>query len=187
VTASFAVAPNFQCKGSWVDRLLVAEGAGWRAPDASELVSLTQTPEDAAACATLFSVPMHVRTRFWAMLDEEAAEGSGDFVSFSDDLAQFLTFKDLPPPKDSVCELLVQDARGKVTTGDVWALINFGEEPLLLAWPKLQLRLNPGEGFQTAAGSPPDVVPPANDEFNALVAIRLTSADNAQMFGEANS
>ncbi len=187
MTASFAVAPNFQCKGSWADRLLVAEGAGWRAPDAAELVSLTQKPEDAAASASLFSVPMHLRGRFWAMLDEEAAEGSGDFVSFSDDLAQFLTFKDLSPPKDSVCELLVQDAGGKVTTSDVWALINFGEDPLLLAWPALQLRLNPGEGFQTAAGSPPEVVPPAHDELNALVAIRLVAAQDQDMSGEPRS
>ena len=53
---------------------------------------------------------MHMRTRFWAMLDEEAVEGSGDFVYFSDDLAEFLTFKDLPPPKDAVCELILQNA-----------------------------------------------------------------------------
>jgi hypothetical protein len=178
VKASFAIAPNFQCKGSWADRLLVAEGNGWRAPAEGELASLTeQPPEDGTTRACLFAVPVHMRTRFWAMLDEEAAEGSGDFVDFSDALAEFLTFKELPPPKDAVCELLIQDAAGKVTTGDVWALVNFGEEPVLLAWPELRLRLGPGEGLQKTLGMAPDVMPPANDELNVLVAIRHAARD----------
>ena len=170
---SFAIAPNFQCKGSWTDRLLVAEGDGWRAPHDDELVGLTREkpPEDAAACFCLFSVPVHMRTRFWAMLNEEASAGTGDFDEFSEGLVQFLVFKELPPPKESVCELLVQDAGGQVKTDDVWALINFGEEPILLAWPRLHLRLVSGEGCRMAAGLPPDVVPPAKDELNVLLAI----------------
>ena len=117
-----------------------------------------------------------MRTRFWAMLNEEASAGTGDFDEFSDDLAQFLTFKELPPPKNSVCELLVQDAHGKVRTGDVWALINFGQEPILLAWPQLHFRLVPGEGCRMTVGLPPDVVPPRKDELNVLLAIRLGRA-----------
>ncbi len=125
--ALFAVAPNFHCSGSWKDRLLVAEGSGWRAPHDDELASLTLTkPGSDPACCCLFSVPAHMRNRFWAMLNEEAAEGTGDFDEFSEDLANFLTFKELPPPKDSVSELLIQSPDGKVETGDVWALINFG-------------------------------------------------------------
>ena len=97
----FAVAPNFHCSGSWKDRLLVAEGSGWRAPHDDELANLTLTkPGSDPACSCLFSVPVHMRNRFWAMLNEEAAEGTGDFDKFSEDLANFLTFKELPPPKD---------------------------------------------------------------------------------------
>ncbi len=178
MTASFTVAPNFQCKGSWAERLLVGAGDAWRAPDDNELASLTpNTPAaDGAGCACLFSVPTHMRHRFWAMLDDEAKAGSGDFEYFSDDLAQFLTFKALPPPADAVYELLVQDVGGKVMTDDAWALVNFGEDPVLLAWPGLQLRLNPGEGLQIAPGSPPEVLPPANDELNVLVAIRQAAS-----------
>jgi hypothetical protein len=178
VNSSFAIASNFQCKGSWRDRLLVAECDRWRVPNEHELVSLTpnKPPQDAAACSLLFSVPAHMRTRFWAMLNEEASAGTGDFDEFSEDLVQFLTFKELPPPKDSVCELLVQDAGGKVRTGDVWALINFGEEPILLAWPRLRLQLAPGEGCRTAVGLPPDVVPPPQDELNVLLAVRMGPA-----------
>ncbi len=177
MTGSFAIAPNFQCKGSWADRLLVAVGDGWRVPNQDEVSALTNSPSaDSADGSRLFSIPMHLRYRFWAMLDEEAAEASGDFDSFSGEVAQFLTFKDLSPPTDSVCELLVQDAGGTVATADVWALINFGEEPVSLAWPQLRLRLGPGEGLQIAAGSTPDVVPPAKDELNALVVIRFAPA-----------
>lgn len=171
---SFAIAPNFQCKGSWTDRLLVAEGDGWRAPLEPELAALT--PDRPSESAALFSIPMHMRTRFWAMLDEEASAGTGDFDAFSDDLAQFLTFKELPPPQDSVYELLIQDGAGKVETGDVWALINFGEEPVLLAWPQLRLRLADGEGCRMIAGLPPEILPPPDDEMNVLVAIRLGPA-----------
>jgi hypothetical protein len=176
VKALFAVAPHFQCQGSWSDRLLVAAGDVWRAPDEKELSGLTLAapPADGISCSCLFTVPMHMRARFWAMLDEEAAEGTGDFVNFSDDLAEFLTFKELPAPKDAVFELLLQDAGGKVATDDVWALINFGEEPVLLAWPDLQLRLDSGEGLRIAEGSAPNVVPPADDDVNVLLAIRRT-------------
>ncbi len=169
---SFSIAPNFQCKGSWKDRLLVAEGSGWRAPQDDELPGLTKPAGGETASSCLFSVPAHLRTRFWAMLDDEASEGAGDFLLFAEDLAGFLDFKDLPPPKDSVSELLIQDPAGKVKTGDVWALINFGDEPVLLTWPQTRLKLGPGEGCRLAAGLPPDVVPPPQDELNLLLAIR---------------
>jgi hypothetical protein len=161
-----------------MDRLLVAEGDGWRAPHDDELASLTpkEASGDDTGCFCLFSVPAHLQTRFWAMLNDEADAGTGDFFSFSDDLCGFLTFKQLPPPEDSVCELLVQDAAGQVTTADAWALINFGDEPVLLAWPELHLRLAPGEGCRMPAGLPPDVVPPPKDEMNVLLVIRLGPA-----------
>lgn len=177
MTGPFAVAANFHCKGSWTDRLRLAEGEGWRAPNDDELAGLTGVPpEDGGACSYLFSIPMYMRHRFWAMLDEEAAEGTGDFVGFSDDLAAFLAFKGLPPPTDAVCELLLQDTGGKVATDDVWALANFGDDPVLLAWPGLQLRLHPGEALKIAAGHPPDVVAPQDDDVNVLLAIRLAAA-----------
>jgi hypothetical protein len=177
VKARFAVAPNFHCGGSWKDRLLVAQGGGWRAPHDDELTGLAlEEPGRDPACCCLFSVPAHMRHRFWAMLNREAAEGSGDFDEFSDDLANFLTFKELPPPGDVVCELLVQDAAGTVDTGDVWALINFGDEPVLLGFPQLQLRLRPAEGCRMIVGLPPHVVPPPQDEMNVLLAVRFGPA-----------
>ena len=139
-----------------MDRLLVVEGDGRRAPRDDDLAGLMskKPAEDDPGCSVLFSIPVHMRTRFWTMLNEEAAAGTGDFVKFSDDVARFLTFKALPPPKDSVCELLVQDA----------------------AWPQLHLRLIPGEGCRMALGSPPNVAPPPKGELNVLLAIRLSPA-----------
>ena len=157
-----------------MDRLLVADGDGWRVPREDELPSLmlTTPSEGDAAHASLFSIPAHMSTRFWDMLSEQAAAGTGDFVRFSDDLVDFLTFKELPPPKESVCELLLQDARGAVSTSDVWAVVNVGELPVLLGWPRLRLRLLPGEGCRIAPGVCPDVVPPTADEMNVLLVIR---------------
>jgi hypothetical protein len=177
VTTSFAIAANFQCKGSWMERLLLSEGGDWRAPHDDEVGGLTrqEPPEDTTACSCLFSVPEHMRTRFWEVLDKEAASGTGDFAKFSDDLAQFLTFKELPPPKASVCEYLLQSATGKVKTDDIWALINFGEEPVLLAWPQLRLRLSPGEGCRLTVTCRPDVEPP-KDDLNVLLVIRASPA-----------
>jgi hypothetical protein len=178
VRAVFTIAPNFQCNGAWVDRLLVAEGDGWRAPREAELAGLAPDapPEDAAGCSCLFAIPEHLRSRFWAVLTEQAATGAGDFVAFANDLSRFLAFKGLPPPENAVVELLVQDASGRVEAADLWALVNLGEEPVLLAWPELRLRLSPGEACRIAAGWPPDVVPPAAvppaEEPNVLVAIR---------------
>jgi hypothetical protein len=168
---TFAIAPNFQSGGGWTDRLLVAEGDRWRAPRADELAALlAETPRaDGAAC--LFVIPGHLRAKFWTILSEEAAEGTGDFVAFADELRQFLAFKELPPPADAVFELLVQDADGEVDTGRLWSLVNFGDEPLLLAWPGVRLRLDPGEGCRLSAGFPPGVVPPA-EEPTVLLAIR---------------
>jgi len=174
---TFAIAPNFQSDGGWTDRLLVAEGDGWRAPRDDELAALVAETPRTEGTNCLFVIPGHLRARFWAMLSEEAAEGTGDFVDFADEMRQFLAFKDLPPPADAVFELLVQGAGGEVDTAGLWSLINFGDEPVLLAWPAVRLRLNPGEGCLLDAGFPPGVVPPA-EEPTVLLAIRTGPAND---------
>jgi hypothetical protein len=182
---TFAIAANFQMSGGWTDRLLVAEGGGWRAPRADELAALVaETPRaDGAAC--LFVVPGHLRAKFWSMLSEEAAEGTGDFIGFANEMRQFLAFKELPPPANAVFELLVQDVGGEVDTARLWSLINFGDEPLLLAWPGIRLWLDPGGGCRLNAGPPPVVVPPT-EEPNVVLAIRTgPAAENLPHDAEA--
>jgi hypothetical protein len=168
---AFAIAPNFHVDGGWLDRLLVAGNEGWRAPREDEVAALLAEAPGTDGAALLFVIPAHMRADFWKMLGEEAAEGAGDFVSFAAGLRRFLAFKELPPPADSVFDLLVQDVGGAVDAAGLWALVNFGDEPLLLDWPGVRLRVGPGEGCRIDPHCPPGVVPPA-EEPNAMVAIR---------------
>jgi hypothetical protein len=172
---AFAIAPNFHLGGGWLDLLLVAGNEGWRAPKEDELAALVAEASTGAP-ALLFVIPAHMRARFWDMLGEEAAEGTGDFVNFAADLRQFLAFKDLPPPADATFDLLVQDVGGAVDPTGLWGLINFGDEPLLLDWPDVRLHLGPGEGCRIDPRSPPGVVPPA-EEPNVMVMIRQGTAE----------
>ena len=177
---TFAIAPNFQSDGGWTDRLLVAEGDGWRAPREDELAALVVEPLRTEGVVCLFVVPGHLRAKFWAMLDEEAAEGSGDFIGFAEEVRQFLAFKELPPPAEAVFELLVQDVDGEVNTARLWSLINFDDEPVLLAWPGVRLRLSAGAGCLLDSRFPPGVVPPVEDPA-VLLAIRTGPvADDSQ-------
>jgi hypothetical protein len=163
-----------------MDRLLVAEGSGWRAPREDELAALVAEAPRTEGAVCLFAIPQHLRAKFWDMLGEEAAEGTGDFIGFAEEVRQFLVFKELSLPADAVFELLVQDVGAEVNTARLSALINFSEEPVLLAWPGVRLRLSPGAGCRLAAGFPPGVVPPL-EEPSALLAIRIGPApDDAQ-------
>lgn len=169
---AFAIAADFHVSGGWLDRLLVAEGDGWRAPREDELALLVAGTDGAAL---LFVMPAHMRATFWTMLNEQAAEGTGDFIAFAADMRQFLVFKGLPPPADAMFELLAQDAGGEVDAAGLWALVNFGDEPLFLDWPGVRLRVGPGEGCRTDPRCPPGVAPAA-EEPNVMVAIRGGSA-----------
>ena len=172
---AFAFAPNFHMSGGWLDRLLVAGGVGWRAPGEDELSPLVAQAPSADGAVLLFTMPAHMRSRFWAMLNEQATEGTGDFITFAADIRQFLTFKDLPPPDEAAFELLIQETGGEVNAAGLWGLVNFGEEPLLLGWPDVRVRLDPGEGCRLGPLAHPAVVVPA-DEPNAMVAIRMEAA-----------
>jgi hypothetical protein len=173
---AFAIAPDFHLLGGWSDRLLVADGGDWRAPREEELATLV-AEAPAPDTGLVFTVPAHMRARFWEMLGEEATEGTGDFVTFAADLRQFLAFKELPPSADAVFDLVVQDVGGAVDTAGLWGLVNFGDEPLLLEWADVRLRLGPGEGCRVGAGLLPSVGA-ATDEPNVMVAIRNSSAES---------
>src|SRR5262245_49418234 len=171
---AFAIAADFHLDGGWLERLLVTENGGWRAPREDELAALVaETPD--TVVGLLFVIPAHMRARFWDMLGEEAAEGTGDFVTFAAELRQFLAFKGLPPPTDAVIDLVVQDVGGAVDAAGLWSIVNFGDEPLLLDWPTVRLRLGSGEGCRIDPRSFPGIVAPA-DEPNVMVAIRHGSA-----------
>jgi hypothetical protein len=172
---TFSFAPGFHFDGGWSDRLLVAEGDGWRAVHEDELPTVVAQAANGGGAVALFVLPAHLRQKFWDMLSAQAAEGTGDFLAFADEVREFLAFKELPPPGDAVFELVVQEAGGEVDATGLWALVNFGDDPLLLAWPGLRLRLGAGEGCRFDASLAPAVLPP-DDEPNAIVVIRTGAA-----------
>jgi hypothetical protein len=171
---AFAIASNFHLDGGWEDRLLVAASDGWRAPREDELAALVAEAPRPHAAALLFVLPAHMRERFWAMLGEQAAEGTGDFVTFAEELREFQA---LPPPAESVFDLLVQDVGGMVDAAGLWALVNFGDEPLLLDWPGVRLRVGSGEGCRIDPHCLPGIMTPA-EEPNVMVAIRQGPAED---------
>lgn len=163
---TLAIAPHFHLAGGWADRLLVADG------ELSAVVREPRTREELAGCVCLFSIPAHLRSSFWAMLARQASESDGDFVAFAQEVARFLSFKQLPPPAGSAFELVLHPAGGPYQGAGLWGVVNLGEGPTFVAWPGLRLRLAPGEGCRLAGGAPPEVLPPDGEEPDVLLVIR---------------
>jgi hypothetical protein len=96
------VAPNFHLPGTPAVRLLVADGAGWRSPGEGEgpaLVPQAVPPGDLSGLVLLFALPGHLRSSFWAVLEQAGPEqpahgwqGAG-FDAFASEVGRFLTFK----------------------------------------------------------------------------------------------
>ena len=172
-----AVAPNFPPAGAWPERLLVPDSDAWRAPEEAELAALVREPttqKELAECACLFVLPAHLRLSFWQMLQRQAEHGDGDFVAFAAEVARFLAFKQLPAPAGAAFELVVQTARGAFDGAGLWGVANLGDEPALIAWPTLRLRLGPGEGCRLPGGAAPDVLP-GGDDPGVLLVVRSGS------------
>ena len=159
------------------ERVSVADGPGWRAPQEVELPQLVVEPttrEELAECVCLFSLPAHLCKAFWSMLEQQATRGDGDFVSFAEEVARFLAFKLLPPPQGAAFELVLRLADGAFDSGGLWGVVNLADEPAFVAWPGLRLRLGPGEGCRVPAGLTLDVL--AESEEPAVLVVVRTSA-----------
>src|SRR5690242_16190437 len=108
-----ALAPNFHLPGVLAERLLVADRGGWRAPSEDERAAITPpdvTGAEPSGLVLLFALPRHLRSSFWALLEQD--ETRGDFGAFAAEVGRFLTFKQLPPPPQAVVELVLQGAGG---------------------------------------------------------------------------
>jgi hypothetical protein len=174
MTPRLTVAPHFHLAGTWAERLLVADDAGWRPAQDGELTQLLSEPktrEELAECVCLFSLPAHLSKSFWSMLEQQATQGDGDFVNFAAEVARFLTFKLLAPPEGAAFELVLRMAGGAFDGAGLWGVINLSDEPAFVAWPELRLRLGPGEGCRVPAGMAQDVLP-SGDEPAVLVVVR---------------
>lgn len=161
-----AVAPNFHLPDAPGGRLLVADGAGWRPSPEGEQSALVAPVEP----VLLFVLPGHLRSAFWAMLDQGGA--AAEFDAFALEVGRFLAFKQLPPPERAVFELALHGAGGKVEPGGLWAVVNLGDDPVVVGMPGLRLRLGAGEGCRLPEEVAAEVLAPEGETPDVLLLVR---------------
>jgi hypothetical protein len=167
------VAPNFHLPDAPAGRLLVADGAGWRPlseHERSALLSLSAAPDPLKARVLLFALPGHLRSSFWEMLEQGGA--AAGFDACASEVGRFLAFKQLAPPEGAVFELVLHGAGGRVEPGGLWAVVNLGDDPVVVGVPGLRVRLGAGEGCQLPEEASADIVPPGGDAPDALLVVR---------------
>jgi hypothetical protein len=161
-----AVAPNFHLPDAPAGRLLVADGAGWRPPYGDECSAVIPGTDP----VLLFALPGHLRSSLWEILDQGGA--AGGFDTFAAEVARFLSFKQLAPPEHAVFQLVLNRAGGKVEPRDLWAVINLGDDPVIVGVPGLRLRLEAGEGGRLPEAVAAEVIPPEGDAPDVLLLVR---------------
>jgi hypothetical protein len=167
-----AVAPNFHLD-SPADRLLVVDGSGWRAlTDAEHAahLALQATPIEPNSRVLLFTIPARLRTACWAVLEQK--EGDTGFDGVAAEIGKFLRFKQLPPPERALFELVLHGPAGKTEPGDLWAIVNLGDDPVLIGLPELRVRLGTAEGCRLPEGLQVTVVPPDGETPHLLLVMR---------------
>lgn len=162
-----AVAPNFHLPGAAEGRLLVADGAGWRSPTEGEPFA---TPEQPSGLILLFALPGHLRASFWVMLEQAGPDA--DFDGFASEVQRFLAFKQLPAPERAVFELVLHGVGGTVEPSGLWAVVNLGDDPVVVGVPGLRVRLGPGEGSRLPAEIATEVIPPEGEAPDVLLLVR---------------
>ncbi len=174
---SVAVAPNFHLPDAPAGRLLVADGAGWRPPSAGELPTMVlpgATLDPLSGSVLLFALPGHLRSSVWGML--EHGDAGGAFNAFASEVGQFLTFKQLPPPEGAVFELVLHGVGGKVESRGLWAVVNLGDDPVVIGVSGVRVRLGAGEGGRLPEEVAAEVIPPEGDAPDVLLLVRRPEA-----------
>jgi hypothetical protein len=161
-----AVAPNFHLPDAPAGRLLVADGAGWRPPSESEWSATAPL----GGSVLLFALPGHLRASVWGVLERGGA--AEDFDAFAAEVGRFLAFKELPPPGRAVFELVLHAAGGKVDPRGLWAVVNLGDDPVVVGLPGLRVSLGAGEGARFPEGIAAELIPPEGDAPDVLLLVR---------------
>lgn len=155
-----AIAPRFHLRADWPGRVELPAAEGWRAATAAEIAAVVADPLAADAVLPpdrigLFLLPPHLRDGWWRAAEnlDDAAPAGEAYERFVRDVVDFCSFKQLPLPAS--CSFDVRVSRpdlastrldGAASTVVAW--INLGDEDthVVLARPRLRLRLGPGEG-----------------------------------------
>jgi hypothetical protein len=168
-----AVAPNFHLRNAPAGRVLLADGTSWRPMSKGErsaVATQSATQDERNDLILLFALPGHLRSGFWYML--EHGETAAGFEAFAAEVGQFLAFKQLPPPERAAVELVLHGAAGTVDPHCLWAIINLGDAPVLVAVPGLRVCLESGEGARLPQAVTAEIVPPDGDAPHVLLLVR---------------
>ena len=202
-----AIAPNFHLRLTWTARLLIVDGTRigepclpWREPTAAELALLVLDeagPRDALRdCLCLFQIPAHLRSAFWAILEQFGELPPDRAERFFLEVGEFLDFKNLPVPPRAVWEVTA----GKLGSDEssalpIWGAINLGDEPTAIvfvnlsadetralslesgpdggSYPCVQIQLEPGEGYRLPVGGVPMIALPSDEQqLDVMLVIR---------------
>jgi len=128
------------------------------------------TPDPLSGSVLLFVLPGHLRSSFWGMLEHGGAAGALD--TFAAEVGHFLTFKQLPPPESAVFELVLHGDRAKVEPRGLWAVVNLGDDPVVVGVPGLRVCLGAGEGGRFPEEVAPEIIPPEGDAPDVLLLVR---------------
>jgi hypothetical protein len=174
------VAPNFHLPGSPAGRLLVGAEDDWHTPTEDETAAIM--PGDAARdelgrLVLLFILPVRLRSALGELLEQP--EAGGDFDAFAREVGRFLAFKELPPPERAVFELVLLGPGGAIEPRGLWAVVNMGDDPVMVGLPGLRLRLEAGEGCRPPEGAAADVLPPAGALPDVLLVVRRSSEEGS--------
>ena len=163
-----AVAPNFHLD-SPTDRLFVADGSGWRPLTGEERAGLAahqRTDQD--SLVLLFTISSRLRAACWAVLEQN----DGGFENVAAEIGRFLAFKQMPPPERAHFELVVHGPAGKIEPGALWAIVNLGDDPVVIELPGVRVRLGTAEGCRLPDGVAGLVVPPEGETPDVLLLMR---------------
>lgn len=168
MTAScrLAVAPNFHLPGTVAQRLL-----GTDCPSA-DIVLPSPAREDAQSLVLLFVLPARLRSMFWETLEQAPGGSAGSFDAITAETAQFLAFKELPPPVRALFELVLQRPAAPFDGRGLWAVVNLSDDVVQLALPGLRLALAAGEGCRLPDGMTAESLSPSGDDPAMLLVVR---------------
>jgi hypothetical protein len=106
----------------------------------------------------------------------ERGEAACEFDAFASEVGRFLAFKQLPPPERAVFELVLHAPGGTLEPHGLWAVVNLGDDPVVICVLGLRLRLGAGEGGQLPEGVGAEVLPPEGDAPDVLLMVRRPQA-----------
>lgn len=171
------VAPNFHLPGGPGERLRVPAEIGWRSltdVEQAKIVGPDQARGDRSRSIQLFTLPKHLSSPFWELLEQPDRVGVFDAAAAA--VGKFLTFKQLSPPECARFELVLHGEGGFIEPRGLWGVVNLGDEKVVVDLATLRLILGAGEGCQLPEQIRAEIIPPL-DKLPAMLLLVRTPQD----------